>query len=164
MSGVGEQLLAGAGLADQQDGAFAGGHPGHGVPSPADGLGISKDVVKAVFGSVALLEQLAPQLTLAGFHVVEPLQQGEGADAYALPDDRHHLYAEVDAVDLHHPGGQGLAGAEAFFKGDEGKGLSAPLAQDQRRADAGHVFSPWVAGKDLTLFVDADDAVLQALH
>ena len=147
VNGVGEQLLAGAGLADQKNGTFTVGHPGQGLLGPADGRRLSDHIVKAVFGVIALVEQLAPQLVLPDLHVIEPLEQGEGADTGVLPDDRNHLHAEVDAVE-----------------GDIGKDLLAPFSLDQRRADAGHILCLTAAGEDLTLFVDADDAVLQTLQ
>ena len=164
MNGVGEQLLAGAGLADQKNGTFTVGHPGQGLLGPADGRRLSDHIVKAVFGVIALVEQLAPQLVLPDLHVVEPLKQGEGTDTGVLPDDRNHLHAEVDAVDLDDLGGQRLPGAKARGKGDVGEDLLAPLSLDQRRADAGHILRLTAAGEDLALFVDADDAVLQTLQ
>ena len=164
VNGVGEQLLAGAGLADQKNGTFTVGHPGQGLLGPADGRRLSDHIVKAVFGVIALVEQLAPQLVLPDLHVIEPLEQGEGADTGVLPDDRNHLHAEVDAVDLDDLGGQRLPGAETRGEGDIGKDLLAPFSLDQRRADAGHILCLTAAGEDLALFVDADDAVLQTLQ
>ena len=89
---VGEQLLAGAGLADQQDGALA--DPDH--------------ILNAVLGAVALVKQLVAQLALPGLHVVEPLQDGKRADAGPLPHHRHHLRADVDAVEADDFGRQPL--------------------------------------------------------
>ena len=73
---VGEQLLAGAGLADQT---------GMGLSltaicfSTSLALCMAADcpdhVLKAVLGAVALVEQLAAQLALPVLHVVEPLQR-----------------------------------------------------------------------------------------
>ena len=110
------------------------------------------------------MEQLPPQFILPHLHVVEPLEKGEGADAGILPDDRHHLHAEVDAVDLDDPGGQGLAGAEALGEGNVREHLFTPLPLNEGGADAGHVLCPAAAGENLALFVDADDAVFQAFH
>ena len=162
VNGVGKQLLAGAGLADQKNGTFTVGHPGQGLLGPADGRRLSDHIVKAVLR--VALNGRGPQLVLPDLHVVEPLEQGEGADTGVLPDDRYHLHAEVDAVDLDDLGGQRLPGAETRGEGNVGKDLLAPLSLDQRRADAGHILRLTAAGEDLALFVDADDAVLQTLQ
>ena len=82
----------------------------------------------------------------------------------SLPDDWNYFHAEVHAVDLDDLGRQRLPGAEALRKGDVGKDLLAPFPLNQRCADAGHILRLTAAGEDLTLFVDADDAVLQTLQ
>ena len=164
MDGVGKQLLAGAGLADQQDRALADGHPPQHVLGLLNGLGRPHDVLKAVLGPVALVEQLAPQLALPGFHVVEPLEDGKGADTGTLPHHRHHLGADVDAVEPDDLGGQPLPLLEAFGEGEVGEHLGGGLAHHQVGAGAGDLLRVVVAGKDLALFVDAHHAVLQRLH
>ena len=84
-------LLEGPEELDLQGGALAERHAGQGLLGPADGLRLPYHVGKAVLGVVPLVIERAPQLALPGLHVVEPPEQGEGPDAGALPDDRHHL-------------------------------------------------------------------------
>ena len=105
---VGEQLLAGAGLADQQDGALADSHPPQHLLGLLDGIRLPDHILKAVLGAVALVKQLVAQLALPGLHVVEPLQDGKRADAGPLPHHRHHLRADVDAVEADDFGRQPL--------------------------------------------------------
>ena len=105
---VGEQLLAGAGLADQQDGALADSHPPQHLLGLLDGIRLPDHILKAVLGAVALVKQLVAQLALPGLHVVEPLQDGKRADAGPLPHHRHYLRADVDAVEADDFGRQPL--------------------------------------------------------
>ena len=164
MDRVGEQLLAGAGLAHQQDGALAGGHPPEDLLGVPDGLRRADHILKAVFGPVALPQQLSPQLALAGLHLVEPLEDGKGADTGALAHHRHHLHADVDAVEPGDLGGQPLPFLEALGEGDVGEHLGGGLAHHQVRAGAGDLLGVAVAGEDLPLLIDAHHAVLQRLH
>ena len=164
MDGMGKELLPGARLADEQDGALASGHAAQGLLGFDNGLRPAHHVGKTVFRVVALVEKLAAQLALPGLHVVEPLKQGEGPDAGVLPDHRHHLHAEVHPAHLHRLGGQGPAALHALDEGDVGKHLLAPPSLDQRGADQGHFLGVAAAREDLPLLVDAHHAVLQALH
>ena len=96
--------------------------------------------------------------------VIEPLEDGKGADAGALPHHRHHARADVGAVDGDDLYRQPLPLLEALGKGDVGEHLGGGLAHHQVRAGAGDLLRVAVAGKDLALLVDAHHAVLQRLH
>lgn len=94
VNGVGEQLLAGAGLADQKNGTFTVGHPDRGLLGPADGRRPVRSHRQSCIWRSGTCGAVGPtQLVLPDLHVIEPLEQGEGADTGVLPDDRNHLHA-----------------------------------------------------------------------
>ena len=164
VDGMGEELLPGARLPDQQDRAFAEGHAAQGFLGFSDRLRLANHVAETVLGVMALVEELAPQLALPGLHVVEPLEEGEGPDAGVLPDDGDHFYAEVYAPHPYRLGGQGAAALHALGEGNIGEDLLAAVSLDQRGADQGHFLRVAAARENLPLLVDAHHAVLQALH
>ena len=161
---MGEQLLAGARLADEQHRALAAGHPPQHLLGVLDGVRLADHIVEAVFGVVPLLEQLAAQLVLALLHLVEALQDGEGTDALAAADDRNDLDAQVGPVHLDQPHGQGLGALQALGEGDIGEQLGAALVVVDGEGHAGHILGVLVAGKDHALFIDGDHAVPQVFH
>ena len=164
VDGVGEDFLAGARLADEQDGQRGEGHLFQNSHTPADGRGAPHHIVKGILGPVALVEQLGAQLVLPVLRVGEALHRGEGADALAPPEHRGHRHVEVDAPRAHHPGGLGRPLGQALFKGQEGIDLPGGAVQGPPAGDAGDLLQLAVAGKDLPLLVHPGDALVQDLH
>lgn len=89
MDGMGEKLLSGGALSGQEDGGLCAGHAGGDLLGPQHDLALAHDVVKDIFGLVAPVIQLQPELPLAFLLLAEPLQQQKAADVLSLPVHRH---------------------------------------------------------------------------
>ena len=101
MDGLGEQLLAGAGLPQNQHGGTGGGIAPGNLDGAADGWGVPQDIVEGVLGHQALFVQLEADLLFAVLQLLHVLKGGHYAPALAVHQDRDPVGVAQGLVDLH---------------------------------------------------------------
>ncbi len=163
VDGMGEQLLAGAAFAADQDGGIAGGHPAGQLAGGHHAGAVTDDAVEGVFGHMALAQQLAANLLLAALLVPEALEHAEGGGAAAASVEGVDAHRHRVSVDLHQPAVDGLLGRKAFGKGQKGQRLLHPPLQQLLGGQAQNVLGLGAAGEDHALAVHADEPGVQRL-
>ncbi len=93
VDGVGKKLLAGSAFPADENGGGAGGHLFCQGLGGEDGGALTHDAVKGVLGDVPLPQQLAANLLLPLFLVLEALEDAKGPNQ--RPVAEHRLEADV---------------------------------------------------------------------
>ena len=101
VDGLGEQLLAGAGLSQDQHGGPGGGIALGDLNGAADGRGVPQNVVEGVFGHQALFMQFEADLLLAVLQLLHVLEGGHHAPALAVHQNGDPVGVAQGLVDLH---------------------------------------------------------------
>ena len=164
VNGVGEQLFAGAALAGQEDGRIRGCHSGGDLLGPQNGVALTDDIVKGVFGLIAPVVHLQPELLLPLLLGGEPLEQQEASDIFPLPVHRRDGEIEIGALQLDQAGGLVAAVTLRQLPGEGGAEHVEGLADGLLFLQPQHALCQVVDSKAAAVHINAQNTGLQRAH